>query len=390
MPNPNPKIVLSDAQCELLREWYVVRGANFRRAAEAAACSEHVAYRYLREQALIRSKPRRSLRADAFRDSSPEMYYWLGYLVADGCCHSRTYGVSLIQSGERREQVAKFRAWLGSDHTISEYVNAAGNPVASVQVFSRTMREDLAALGIHPRKTYRDDRIAEHAAASPSFWLGLLDGDGWVSAYGTTRSPAINFVGTRAVLTQCGDQMERTLGVSSRVLVANRREDGSASLHVVQFQGAAAQAVLAHLYSEVPDSLVLQYKRDRARRVMQWQPVSRRKFGTAAERLIVRQYRKDPRIAPLARRHGCSDNVIASILERRGVQLIHVRRPRKRLDRSRDPEVIAHYLSADGSLPTTGHEFGISQFSVAKILKEHGIPTRPIGRPRETSRTTGS
>ncbi len=189
-----------------------------------------------------------AIRHDAFANCDALAYYWLGYLVADGCCSKATPGgVSFPQSGPRRDQVYKLREFLGSDHAISTGTNAAGSPVATLQFSSQPIRADLARLGVHPGKTYHDDPVADEAACQPAFWLGMLDGDG-CSSLEKNGYPRVKFHGTRAIIEQCAGYFRSAVTARSSVGVARHRQsDGTPLLYVAWCSGSHGRKVIEHI-----------------------------------------------------------------------------------------------------------------------------------------------
>ncbi len=217
------------------------------------------------------------VRHDAFSGAlTPSALYFLGLLCADGCLASTRYSklVMLQQSGDAMAQVEKFRAFLGAEHPIKEIPNSNGKPCARLNVTSAQLFHDLAGLGLHPRKTWRDDEIAQQAATSWAFWLGMLDGDGWIG-FLRHGAPRVTFTGTRRLMTQLKSHLAAH-GIELTPGVAYRRQDGTPLLWHVIGTGRTARRIVQLMYEAVPSDLPLERKRRRALSAMEWRTDSER------------------------------------------------------------------------------------------------------------------
>jgi hypothetical protein len=95
--------------------------------------------------------------------------------MADGCISDKGKIVLRLQQRDRRH-IEKFRAFLGSEEPI--YIEARTKSVG-ITICSREMSDDLAELGIIPRKSLIS-QACDSLAESKEFWRGMFDGDGHI------------------------------------------------------------------------------------------------------------------------------------------------------------------------------------------------------------------
>lgn len=108
-------------------------------------------------------------------DSSPESWYWLGYLAADG---SITKGrIAFSQQNRDLEMVDKYGAFIGAP--CKTYLTTKEKRPVRYCIFSNTkVVEYLATLGIFERKSLT---IKLNFELNWHFFRGLFDGDGHVA-----------------------------------------------------------------------------------------------------------------------------------------------------------------------------------------------------------------
>jgi hypothetical protein len=134
--------------------------------------------------------PKYKLNEDVFDKITDKSAYWLGFLMADGCCSKRgtTYQVSLELSIKDYKHVEKFQNFLGTEKKICIITHKtgynAGRKNALLTISSKKLYNKLGYFGIKPRKTFT-------AKPHPSvinnvhFWRGMIDGDGCISMVNT-------------------------------------------------------------------------------------------------------------------------------------------------------------------------------------------------------------
>jgi hypothetical protein len=140
---------------------------------------------------------------------SPEAWYWIGVLAADG--YVRGTSITLNQKAANEPLLRRFLAFVGSPDRPLHPGGRHGAKGATV--CSRQMVDDLAAHGVVPKKSY-SLHTSDEAAAEPAFWLGAFDGDGCIRI-DRHGSPIIELVGTKSFMGQFARFLE--------VQVLNRR-----------------------------------------------------------------------------------------------------------------------------------------------------------------------
>jgi hypothetical protein len=144
------------------------------------------------------------VRHDAFSPPvSPEGWYWIGFLAADG--HISGSSVTLTQKITRAEVLRRFLGFLGCGHRPLGSRNHPSGRTASVS--SPQLVADLAIHGVVPRKSYQL-KTSETAAPQPLFWLGVFDGDGSI-VISRRGVPTIQVAGASDLM----GQLARFLGV---------------------------------------------------------------------------------------------------------------------------------------------------------------------------------
>lgn len=112
---------------------------------------------------------------------SPEIAYWLGFILADGCVHQspRRQFVSIRLAAKDREHIDAFRKTARITNPI--YDSVAQNPTAGITIHSSDFIAVLGKYGVMPHK---DFRTRFPSALSPKLWpafiRGYFDGDGTV------------------------------------------------------------------------------------------------------------------------------------------------------------------------------------------------------------------
>lgn len=132
----------------------------------------------------------------AFETRSPDMAYWLGFIIADGNVYHRDGGKPSVsptlqftlQAGDAGH-LLKLNAFLRSDSPIhyskKTLIRVDGSqiksgPAARIAYRSKPLCDSLKALGIEQRKSTREV-VPTGFEFDRDMWRGIVDGDGWVS-----------------------------------------------------------------------------------------------------------------------------------------------------------------------------------------------------------------
>lgn len=188
------------------------------------------------------------LREDAFANaaSDPEAAYWAGFAMADGAILENTFRIVLHHRDE--DHLRKLRRFLGSEERTISHV--PDKPYAYIAFSSRQLCEDLAKIGVTPRKSL----VAE---ADPSlidnhaFWRGVIDGDGNIRLYRKgpgqiegMGAPTLRIeTGSEKMIAQFAEYLQRNLGLSDTPEVKKSKRAWKTAVY-----GPTAVAALEMLY----------------------------------------------------------------------------------------------------------------------------------------------
>jgi hypothetical protein len=243
-------------------------GASIEQAATLHGVSTQTVTRILRQHNVSLSTGRRpscELDHTAFDEITPESAYWMGFLFADGCNRNDGEGANVVamQLGiVDREHVEKFRAFLGSTHTISIRPpgrTSFGGPTAAFRVRSKRLAAALRDRGMVTKRTRAP---VPELIASRDFWRGAVDGDGGlgVGAVGNILYPNIFLTG-QAILLEAFQTFLR----NSALALLNQGRTASGVFRV-ETTGSTAYAIIKHLYKDA--TTALDRKRERARLIL--------------------------------------------------------------------------------------------------------------------------
>lgn len=148
-------------------------------------CSKSFIIKIWRENDLKRSNNKFKLNDTYFSIiDTPQKAYWLGFISADGCIYrgaDRTAMLSISLNKKDEEILFRIREVLDTDKPI--YYDK--NNMATLQISSDKLCDDLLKIGIGVRKTFdfSPTLIFNNIPSKffPSFLLGYFDGDGSIS-----------------------------------------------------------------------------------------------------------------------------------------------------------------------------------------------------------------
>lgn len=107
--------------------------------------------------------------------------YWLGFITADGCVASASNNLSIGLARCDRDHLAKFNAAIGSERPVLDYEAMSKGAMRSFSratITSSRVVQDLACVGITPRKTFSVEAWRGPEALMVPYWRGVFDGDG--------------------------------------------------------------------------------------------------------------------------------------------------------------------------------------------------------------------
>lgn len=132
---------------------------------------------------------------------SEEKSYWLGFIMADGCCIKNKLTIGL--KGEDKSHLEKFKKFINSPNKISEGVVKLNNKIFTSCCFTVTCKilvQDLLKYGVTERKSNTLDPNLNLIPKEflKDFWRGVIDGDGSVILV-DNRYVTISLTGTKLI-----------------------------------------------------------------------------------------------------------------------------------------------------------------------------------------------
>jgi hypothetical protein len=193
----------------------------------------------------------------AFTEQSHEMFYWIGFLMADGNVyiqrrfkkHGPTekpswdtrYKLSIGLQSRDKGHLEKFSRFMGCDPD-KKVRYEQNNRAVRIEFESRDLIESVMHYGIVPKKSLTAKPINIPEEYARSFILGYYDGDGNFSK-ATCQTATVVIDGSEGVLEYIKKHLQKYLHFESRV-APNR------SIFRLGIWGALkVQAVLDYLYN---------------------------------------------------------------------------------------------------------------------------------------------
>ena len=186
---------------------------------------------------------------DAF---TPVSTYLLGYILADGNVNKRMTSMTIVSVD--REHLLRIRDVFCPDIVLH---TRAPNPLSertaySLIVNSTALVRKLYGIGIHPAKSYDGPYLTIPDELFPSFFLGVLDGDGNI-LYGKRHGLRITIAGNYNAVIGLQQQLARFgLKSSTKFLTDDRCK-------LLFMNGEDAGKILSMAYAATP--LFLERKR---------------------------------------------------------------------------------------------------------------------------------
>lgn len=137
-----------------------------------------------------------SIDENYFNSFSSQMAYWLGFIAADGNIGIRSENskyFKFVLKEEDYKAVEKLKndlKFTGNINKFIHHVNKKSFGCVSLQIFSKTLVEQLEKYGIVPRKSYKNIHFLSYIPQDfkKFFCFGFMDGDGHVGAKGESLS----------------------------------------------------------------------------------------------------------------------------------------------------------------------------------------------------------
>lgn len=180
------------------------------------------------------SGSRKQINHDAFNILNEETYYWLGFLMADGCVTNKTVIIGL--NPKDKEHLEKFKKFAGGSQDI--YFNPNGKS-CSFAFRSQKIIDILNNYNIVPCKSLI---ATPHLSCinNRHFWRGMIDGDGWISSDG--RYPILGLCGSYNVI-------DRFCEYVNNIVRNNANIRKMRNIWTTTFVGRQAIALIYELYN---------------------------------------------------------------------------------------------------------------------------------------------
>ena len=261
---------LDDAQRKMLVELFRDSSRTVRKIAAIIGCHMNTVYSVTDK--ILSPEERRSVmtrrasarrkyryRPNLFAEPLSDAELWLfGLLMADGWLQDK-WSVCLSLSVRDRDAVESARRVAGSDAPIvvpepsgANPMGIRSGPLASWTIHGGEIVSRATALGMVRAKSKREDvRVPDAVAESPSFWRGLIDGDGSVgwarNARRRDRRACLSVLGCRLPLEQWACFVVDRIGRPSPRVALNA---GTRMLHRSVLTGSRAWRMLEIMYGQ--------------------------------------------------------------------------------------------------------------------------------------------
>ena len=183
--------------------------------------------------------------------------YFLGFITADGCL---TNGNRLIINIQEDDRIIldTLREEIGCENPIYNTPKKIGKNQVTFALNNDLLYSDLESYGLGPKKSLTMTNIIVNIPIElrPSFILGYLDGDGWISNSKVRTSHTICHVGF------CGTK-EFLLGIVDEIKPDIFRIKKDSKIHSLEF-GSSKQEVIKYfhyLYNDQPFYLKRKYNK---------------------------------------------------------------------------------------------------------------------------------
>ena len=195
-------IAWSGEQVAYIIDEYINKGTSLAELGRRFKCSP-AALRYLiRKKGYQLQGQKRGYPRDeyAFHNiDSAEKAYWLGFMYADGCVHSKTNEISI--NSKDKEHIEKFKKFLKSPNHKIQKVNDNRWQSESICYYfgikDRQLHDDLIKWGCIPNKSLLLTCIPNIPRDYVSHFIrGYFDGDGSLHYLKKTNNYRISFSGT--------------------------------------------------------------------------------------------------------------------------------------------------------------------------------------------------
>lgn len=292
--------------------------------AEKYGCSRNTIVRVL-EMAGLKLPPVGAERKHFFDETffenveTEERAYWLGFIAADGTVSDKKWSLFIGLAACDRDHLEKFAAAIKTTSSIFNLTTRGDHygqrESARIQIWSKKLVQQLAKLGITPRKSLTAEPWAAPPHLAHHYWRGVVDGDGWL--YKRERRGCVEWTcgmcGSLAMAEGFRNFVKERLNVDANV----RKSSNCDSIFVVTYCGTCLpQQVTKLLYEGATVSL--DRKKVLAGELMSKELLPFKHANVTAE-MLIELHLKLGSWAAVARRIGTSYSYICDIRHRLGM-----------------------------------------------------------------------
>lgn len=253
---------MQDLNDDVIRESYLNHQST-RKVAKELGISVYKVNKRLKELGILNKLVRYKCNEDFFKHDSPEVFYWAGFIAADGCVKlhgKRCKQLSIALAIKDHEHLVKFKKAVNYNGPISLKNHSTASEIV---ISSAIIFDDLERFNIVPRKTkiYKfPEWILEHQYLN-HFMRGYFDGDGsfysHVSKNRKVRQLFFDLRGTKEFLTTYKIILENKCGVRK----SNNKPRFSCGIYSLGYGGTrAVSRIRDFLYKDSTSSLRLDRK----------------------------------------------------------------------------------------------------------------------------------
>lgn len=185
--------------------------------------------------------------------------------MADGNVSKTKVNIKISLKKSDRSHLKEFYKFVGCEN---KPIYKCPKNILQSQVTSRQIAYDLIACGIIPRKSFIPTTIRSDIAEYPSFWLGLLDGDGSVGMLTNKKNcspkPYVSWAGSKDLLMQATKIISSVVGKQNALVKQG-------NIYQLRYVGQNAQKVIRYLYQN--KLYCLKRKRISASKALKWRPL---------------------------------------------------------------------------------------------------------------------
>ena len=197
-----------------------------------------------------------------FTNPSEELFYFLGFMGADGTIANKSNQVCLEIQDSDSEVLEKLKDAMELERPIKHYTTARGYDNAKLYIEDKRLKDKLQEYNLIPNKTYNDCFSIPDNIPSQFFkdyLRGYFDGDGCIKQTGPYHYLTFQIDGSLKVMRQLADGILKYTGVQVGFSSDQKRR---VRLHRITAYSKKAKKIFDYMYQK-QDSIYLERKYQR-------------------------------------------------------------------------------------------------------------------------------